>query len=158
MSVSRHGQKLCVCYPVRSFQVDANGHLNNAEYLHLLEAARDDFLAELGVGVPALLSAGVQLVISALQVRFLRPALFGDQIEIWGWMRELSRVRCTWIHEIRRAGELLTEAEVSIACLHARGHVIRIPPHLHAALQTILIPDAPASGSATSSSILRQPA
>lgn len=140
MTVEQIGRRLRTYYAVRSFHIDVYGHVNNAEYLRFAEMARDDFLEFLGLSVPQLLHAGVHLVIAETRVRFLRPAVYGDTLEIWGWISELGRVRSIWRQEMRRAGtsEVLTQVWSRVACLDAQNHILPIPPLLRQVLERVL--------------------
>ena len=141
MAVRREGSKLCVTYPVRGYHTDVNGHVNNAQYLHYLEAARDDFVTFLGITIPEIMERRLSIVLSEVRLKFIQPARFGDQIDVWGWLSELGRVAASWTMEIRRAGagELLAEAWLRAAFVNERGRVIPIPPDMRARLETIYL-------------------
>ncbi|MBC7242502.1 MAG: acyl-CoA thioesterase [Anaerolineae bacterium] len=142
MTVEQIGRRLRTFYKVRSFHIDVYGHVNNAEYLRFAEMARDDFMEYLGLTVPQLLDAGVRLVIAETRVRYLRPAVYGDTLEIWGWISELGRVRSVWEQEMRRAGteEVLTHIWSRVACLDAGNRIIPIPAALRQVLERVLEP------------------
>lgn len=141
MDIRREGPKLCVTYKVRGYHIDVNGHVNNAQYLHYLEAARDDFMTSLGTTIPEIMQRRLGVVLSELRLKFVRPAVFGDELDVWGWLCELGRVAAAWHMEIRRAGsgELLVEAWLRAAFVNERGRVIPIPPDIRARLDTVYL-------------------
>ncbi len=142
VEVEQIGRRLRTYYKVRSFHIDVYGHVNNAQYLRFAEMARDDFMEYLGLSVPQLMQAGVRLVIAETRVRYLRPAVYGDTLEIWGWISELGRVRSIWEQEMRRAGsgEPLTHIWSRVACLDEGNRIIPIPSFLREALARVLEP------------------
>jgi thioesterase-3 len=143
MTIRLEGHKLVATYRVRGYHIDVNGHVNNAQYLHFLEDARDDSLRFLGVSAPDLEARGIHLFLSEVHLRFERPAVYGDELEVWGWLSMLGRAIAVWTMEIRRAGagDLLTRCTLRVACVDGQGHVIPIPADLHAQLETIYAPE-----------------
>jgi len=143
MTARREGKRLCITYKVRGYHIDTNGHVNNAVYLNYLEDARDDFLEHLGLSISGFLQQGVLVFLSEVRIKFHMPALYGDRVEVWGWLCELRRVKSTWKMELRRAGtgELLAEAWIRAAFLNADQRIIRIPEEARATLETVHIPE-----------------
>lgn len=143
MTVRREGKKLHTTYKVRGYHIDTNGHVNNAVYLNYLEDARDDFLEHLGMSIAELLQQGVLVFLSEVRLKFHSPALYGDHIEVWGWLCELRRVKSTWKMELRRAGsgELLAEAWIRAAFLNTEHHVIPIPQNVRETMESVYIPE-----------------
>jgi acyl-CoA thioester hydrolase len=67
-----------VAVPLRWVDVDAEGIVNNAIYLSMMEQARYDYFAALG-----LLAGGkVPFVLAEVNVRFVRPGRFGMRTEV----------------------------------------------------------------------------
>jgi len=141
MTVRREGQKLWESYKVRGYHIDVNGHVNNAEYLHFIEDARDDFMAYLGVSIAGLAEKGTLVFISEVRLKYRQPALYGDVLDIWGWVCELRRVKSAWKLEIYRqgAGEMLTEAWVHIAFLDAGKRIIPIPDKVRSLFSSVYL-------------------
>jgi YbgC/YbaW family acyl-CoA thioester hydrolase len=140
--VRRQGNKLCTTYKVRGYHIDTNDHVNNAVYLNYLEDARDDFLEFLGLSVAGFQAQGVLVFLSEVRLKYHQPAVYGDWLDVWGWLSELRRVKSTWKMEIRRAGagELLTEAWMQAAFLDVEHRILPIPSEARALLETIYAP------------------
>lgn len=141
--VRRTGSKLHVTYKVRGYHIDINGHVNNAVYLNYLEDARDDFLESLGLSLPDLQAQGILVVLAEVRIKYHRPALYGDRIEVWGWLCELRRVKSTWKMDIRQAdsGHVLAEAWVRSAFLNELQQIIPIPEFVRERFEPLHVPD-----------------
>ena len=67
---------------VRGYELDTQGHLNWAEYLHYAEHARWECLTAAGITQDALLATGVGPVVLDVQVRFRRELRGGDEVDV----------------------------------------------------------------------------
>lgn len=74
---------------VRGYELDTNGHLNQAVYLQYAEHARWSCVRAAGISREKLLAAGVGPVILETTVRFHRELRDGDEVDVsclflWG--------------------------------------------------------------------------
>jgi acyl-CoA thioester hydrolase len=122
---------------VRFHELDPNGHVNHSVYLGYLETARIELLEALGHTPTQLAERGVHLVIVAVDVRFLRPAVAGDLLRIETGISELRRASSWWHQRITRDGEPILEADVRSTSTDRRGRPIRPPADLLAALRRL---------------------
>jgi acyl-CoA thioester hydrolase len=67
---------------VRGYEVDRQGHLNQAVYLNYAEQARWEFLVAAGVTQDALVASGVGPVTLETTIRFLRELRAGDEVDV----------------------------------------------------------------------------
>jgi acyl-CoA thioester hydrolase len=67
---------------VRGYELDTQGHLNWAEYLHYAEHARWECLAAAGITQDGLIATGFGPVVLDLQVRFRRELRGGDEVDV----------------------------------------------------------------------------
>jgi acyl-CoA thioester hydrolase len=67
---------------VRGYELDTQGHLNWAEYLHYAEHARWEFLAAAGITQERLLATGIGPVVLDVAVRFRRELRGGDEVDV----------------------------------------------------------------------------
>jgi acyl-CoA thioester hydrolase len=89
---------------VRGYELDLNGHLNQAVYFQYAEHARWELFQAAGIGQEKLLAAGVGPVVLETTIRYHRELRHGDEVDVscafcWGEGRTF-RVR----QEIRLAG------------------------------------------------------
>ncbi|HEY6787010.1 MAG TPA: thioesterase family protein [Trebonia sp.] len=67
---------------VRGYEVDTQGHLNWAQYLHYAEHARWEYFAAAGITQEGLLASGIGPAALDVQVRFRRELHGGDEIDV----------------------------------------------------------------------------
>jgi acyl-CoA thioester hydrolase len=124
-------------WPVRVYyeDTDLGGVVYYANYLKFLERARSEWLRHLGISQVRLLEAERLLfAITAVEVHYLRPARFEDELAVSVELERLRRASMSFRQEIHRHGpaaELLCTAHVTAACLDADSMRPRpLPVHL----------------------------
>ena len=142
------GEPARLSLKVRHYEVDEYGHVNHANYVHYLEAARVEALAAIGLGLPEMRRQGYLIVAVALAVKYHAPAFPGETLEITTAIREIGGARSIWAQEIRESTSqrLLVTAEVTGAFTGEAGRPRRIPPAFADRLAALHVP-APAPGS-----------
>lgn len=99
---------------VRDYEVDAEGIVNNAVYLHYFEHTRHEFCASAGFSFRQMHERGMAPVVSEITARYVRPLGLGDSMTS---MLALSRrgprfIFRQWI--VNERGETVTDATVVI--------------------------------------------
>ena len=110
---------------VRHYEADPYGHVNHANYVHYLEAARVEALEEVGLPLEEMRRLGYLIVVTDLSVRFFAPARAGDTLEILTHVREIQGARSRWVQHVRSADQrALVTADVPLAGQPSRmtGH------------------------------------
>jgi acyl-CoA thioester hydrolase len=99
---------------VRHYEMDAQGHVNNAVYQHYLEQAAIEHSESLGYTFEHYQDLGGMFVMRRVSIDYLRPAFAGDTLAIRTWLAEMRGTRAIRRYEIRRQDEpdLLVTAEV----------------------------------------------
>lgn len=119
-------------------------HIYHSRYLDLLEAARGEFLRQVGFPLLSLQEAGVIFPVFEARLRYARPARYDDVLVIELRLTELEGVRLGVSHRVRREdGTLVLEAETRHVCTRLDDKPRRLPPDLVAALRPWLCPPAP---------------
>ncbi len=67
---------------VRFNECDPYNHVNHAGYVTYFEVARTQALEACGIPIERVAAAGLQLVVTRLEVRYRRAASVGDQLTI----------------------------------------------------------------------------
>jgi acyl-CoA thioester hydrolase len=129
---------------VRHYEVDLYGHVNHANYVHYLEAARVEALEAVGLGLPEVRRQGYLIVAVELAVKYHAPAYAGETLEITTRVREIRGARSIWAQEIREAGSrrLVVTAEVTGAFMLEGGRPVRVPAGFAEKLSALLVPDS----------------
>lgn len=134
--------KMPVTMKVRNYHIDSYGHVNNAQYLIMLEEARTQFLEQVGCTLEDFYREGIFIFVNDIHIQFKKPAVLGDHLEICVWLSRLNRAKVIFRQEIRKAGsgELLATADVSCGFVR-NNRVIPIPQEFIQIMQTYHIPD-----------------
>lgn len=75
-------EQFSVPVEVRGYEIDINGHLNQAVYLQYAEHARWSFLRHAGLDDKALLDRGVGPVVLETNIRYLRELRAGEVVDV----------------------------------------------------------------------------
>jgi acyl-CoA thioester hydrolase len=125
-------------WPVRVYweDTDAGGVVYYATYLKFMERARSEWLRAYGFEQDVLRDeAGVAFVVRRVEVDYLSPARFNDQIEVSVDPQELGRASLRVEQTLTRGATRLVSARVTLACVDAaRFKPVRIPPPILQAL------------------------
>jgi acyl-CoA thioester hydrolase len=96
---------------VRTYELDANGHVNNAVYLSWAEEIAAEHAEAAGYGREWSIARGGGWLIRKSEILHHRPAVYGDEVEVSvrvELVRGVRAVRRTWIRRAETA-ELLAE-------------------------------------------------
>lgn len=99
---------------------DAGGVVYHANYLRFMERCRSDWLVHGGWPVDRVQREfDVVFIVTAIEARYVAPAKLMDVLEVSVEVLEARRVQFRARQTIRRQGELLFDATVSLACVRA---------------------------------------
>jgi len=119
-------------WPVRLYELDSNGHVNNAVYLNYVEQVALEHVEAMGFGRDWYRANGGGWFVREHHARYLRAATFGDFLLLTTIplrMGAASGERHTTIHR-EADGELLTEVRTLWAWVREDGRPGRIPDEL----------------------------
>lgn len=119
---------------VRFYELDPYGHVNHSVYVQYFEAARVEWLADVGFPLEKLQADGVQIVVTDLHIQYMGSAGSGDLLTIESDLVELRRASMSFRQRILRGGEVLVEQTITAATISAEGRPIRVPAELADAL------------------------
>ena len=127
-------------WPVRVYweDTDAGGVVYYATYLKFMERARSEWLRAYGFEQDTLRDeAGVVFVVRRVEIDYLSPARFNDQIDVSVELQELGRASLSVEQTLTRGATRLVSAQVTLACVDAaRFKPVKIPlPILQALTQ-----------------------
>lgn len=125
-------------WPVRVYweDTDAGGVVYYANYLKFMERARSEWLRAFGVEQDVLRDeAGVVFVVRRVEIDYLSPARFNEQLEVSVVLHEAGRASLSVRQELMRGSTRLAEAVVTLACVDAiRFKPVKIPEPILQAL------------------------
>ncbi len=104
--------------PVRDYELDSEGIVNNANYLHYLELTRHAFCQQAGVPFAEMTRRGFVPVVTRVEIDYKTPLRSGDVMESKLWV-ERDGVRFVFHQDIfvQASGALSAGAVVSVVCL-----------------------------------------
>ena len=129
--------------PVRVYYEDTDftGLVYHGSYVRFFERGRSDFLRLCGVHHAELADgthgAALAFAVRQLNLSYLRPARIDDVLEIVTTLVEARGARIALQQKALRKGEILAEADVTVAVISTDGRPTRLPSALAARLAAI---------------------
>ena len=111
---------------VRDYELDSEGIVNNAIYLHYLEHTRHAFVKQEGIPFGSLTSDGLMPVVRRLEIKYCTPLRSGDVMLSRLWI-ERKGPRFVFYQDLfRKADEVpVVKAVVTIVCMDKDGRINR---------------------------------
>jgi 4-hydroxybenzoyl-CoA thioesterase len=109
----------------------------HAQYLAFMERARTELLNERGVDLARIADASrVLFLVYELKARYHAPARLNDMLSVSAEVVKMGRASVVFRHRVERAGELLVEADVTLALVDRdRMKPARMPEEIQQALK-----------------------
>lgn len=106
-------------WPLRVYieDTDAGGIVYYVNYLKFMERARTEFMRSLGFAHYLLSEEDFLFVVTDVQIRYRRPARMDDALVATAELREQRRASLRFHQRILRGDEVLTEADIQVACV-----------------------------------------
>ena len=132
----------CFNWPVRVYyeDTDSGGVVYYANYLKFMERARTEWLRDQGFEQPELLrDHSVIFVVRAVQIEYLRPAMFNDLLTVTVNFHQAGR---SWI-ELDQTAEhpengVLVKARVKVVCVNGQTFKpVQIPAPVRESVERI---------------------
>ena len=114
---------------VRYAETDSMGIAHHSSYVVYLEEARSEYARQRGMPYSDFEAAGFFLAVTEVNIRYIKSAVYEQQITIYVWIDELKSRGMTFNYEIvdTQTGELLVTARTRHICITRDGKVARIP-------------------------------
>lgn len=112
---------------VRTYELDAYGHVNNANYLHILEYARHEYLKAAGFDFAASVADGYGLFVTRIEIDYKRPAVLDDLLAIESRAVKKGAVSGVMEQTIRCGGDIVARAMLHWAFVDSSGRPCKIP-------------------------------
>ena len=118
---------------------DAEGVVYYANYLKFLERARTESIYSLGLTNTKLLNDyGIYIVVRSCNINYLKPAKFEDKLTIVSTIESITRTSFVMKQIIKRANELISDAEVRLITVNQQGRPSKIPDILESKFKNYL--------------------
>lgn len=115
---------------VYGYECDMYGHMNNAHYFHLLEAARTEAMMDIQMPMDLLQKLGWHVYIHRYEVEYKAPLMLDEIGTVKSRIVEMNRARSKWLQEVfNTKGVLCFTAFVYV--VHVRdGKPARVPDEI----------------------------
>ena len=123
-------------FPIRFYECDAHGHVNNANYLRYMQETAFAASAAGGYDLARYQALGQSWLIRETEIEYLAPLVYGDTLTVKTWVDDFRRVRSRRMYEFYKNGgtEPIARANTDWVYLDtATSRPVAIPEHLKAA-------------------------
>lgn len=103
-----------------------------AEYLHIFERARGEFIRSYGMSYAEVEQRGVFLPVREAQCRYRKPARYDELLQVHTSISQWSRASLNFVYEVRNADKslILTTGSTQHATVDSTGKPIAVPQWL----------------------------
>ena len=117
----------------RYCETDQAGVVHHTVYPIWFEMGRTELLRANGLAYSELEKAGVYFVVTELNIKYRRPALYDEKLDLTTTGTNVSSARVEHTYILKRAstGLLLAQGKSTLACVDAKGKVRRMPQFMY---------------------------
>lgn len=117
----------------RYAETDQAGVVHHSVYPVWFEMGRTELLRVNGLAYKALEAAGVFFVVAEMELKFRRPALYDDKLELETVCSKVTAGKVEHTYRLIRPGDsaLLAEGRTVLACVNSEGKVRRVPKFMY---------------------------
>ena len=116
--------------PVRVYYEDTDmaGIVYYANYLRYIERGRSEWVRAVGLDQNHMKDVeGIVFAVRRVEADYLAPARLDDLLEVATWVAEKRPARMMMGQEVRRDGQVLFRAMVTVVCISTTGRPVRLP-------------------------------
>lgn len=103
--------------------------VHHSNYVVYFEEGRSDYMRQRGENYANFESEGYNLVVAEVNLRYLRPAVYGQQLTVKCWIVELQSRGMTFGYEVSHSetGDIHCTGQTKHICVSRDGGVVRLP-------------------------------
>ncbi|WP_427052631.1 acyl-CoA thioesterase [Paenibacillus sp. TC-CSREp1] len=109
---------------VRYQESDQMGVVYHANYLNWFEIGRTEMIRQMGYTYRKMEEQGLLLPVTALDVKYHKPARYDDEIIIFTRITAFSGLRLTYEYDVRRISEALEHSQVTSVRVWSSGETL----------------------------------
>ena len=111
---------------VQYYETDMMGVVHHANYIHWMEEARIDFMDRMGFPYKRMEAEGVLSPVKSIQVNYLKPCTFGDEVDVTVGVKEFNGVVITMMYDMRVNDEPAFSGTSEHVFLDREGRFVRM--------------------------------
>lgn len=118
---------------VEQSAIDANGHVNNVQYVQWMQDAAMHHSASLGWPYERYVELGATWIIRSHSIEYLHSSYLGDKLTVYTWIEQIKKFRSRRNFKFYRAEDdtvIARASTVFIFCDIASGRPRSIPPEV----------------------------
>ena len=113
-------------HKIQYYETDMMGVAHHSNYIRWMEEARIDFMDQLGFPYVRMEAEGIICPVKSLQAKYLKPAVFGDVVDIAVSVIGFNGVVVTLGYEMSVSGEQIFTGASEHVFLNREGSFIRM--------------------------------
>jgi acyl-CoA thioester hydrolase len=114
---------------VRYGETDQMGYMYYGNYAEFYEVARVEMLRSLGLTYSAMEKSGIMMPVLEMHCKYLKPALYDEEISIKVIMKKMPGVKIHFAYELyNERGELIHTAETLLVFVNMKTNRPCLPP------------------------------
>ena len=128
-------------HKVQYYETDMMGMTHHSNYIRWMEEARVDLMDRIGFPYSRMEAEGVLCVVKSLQVNFLKPCTFGDDVDIMIGVKDFNGVIATLIYQMTVRDIPVFSGTSEHVFLNREGMFVRmkkVMPEFCAAIEQII--------------------
>lgn len=115
---------------VRYAETDQMGYMYYGNYAQFYEVGRVEMLRSLGLSYSGMEQAGIKMPVLELHCKYLKPALYDEQITIKVIMEKMPGIRIHFKYELfNERQELINTGETLLVFINMQTNRPCLPPH-----------------------------
>ncbi len=127
-------------------EVDRMGVVYHAHYLSYFEIGRTEFMRSLGTPYAELETRGFRLAVVEAAVRYRRPALYDQELEVAVTLAQVGRATVTFRYELWDAeGAVLSSGHTRLGCMDEDNRPCALPRDVYSRLKAGMKPGTSSS-------------
>lgn len=117
---------------VRYAETDPMKYVYYGNYAQYFEVARVELFRSLGISYDEIESQGIWLPVSEYNIKYLKPALYDEVLEIHTFIKKIPSVRVEFDYEIYNSSkQKITEAKTTLFFLDSKTNkIVKCPSFL----------------------------
>ena len=110
-------------------ETDCMGVMYYAEYFHLFERSRNEFIRSLGMSYADVEKKGILLPVREADCRYRSPARYDDLVYVRAAISDWGRASLTFVYELwdEQKTRILAEGKTQHAVVNPQGRPVRMP-------------------------------
>ena len=125
---------------VRYCETDQMGLVHHGSYVNYFEEARISWISNLGLAYSEMEKSGIILPVSKLNVNYLKPAYFDDELDVYVELAELPTSRLIFNYIIKKDEEIVVKGNTVLAFLNKETkRPVRCPSYMLEKVESLFI-------------------